>query len=112
MNSAEKPHWNANSSVSSILRRYPVFRISKPFLSRFITASSRSFHFHARVLRSRRIQPVQTSGKYCRDRPPEEQRLFHQKLGRANGSGGFGTATNFAVGLHPRDITSADFNGD
>src|SRR3954452_24312589 len=83
MNSAEKPHWNANSSVSSILRRYPVFRISKPFLSRFITASSRSFHFHARVLRSRRIQPVQTSGKYCRDRPPEEQRLFHQKLGRA-----------------------------
>src|SRR3954454_11603057 len=79
MNSAEKQHWNANSSVSSILRRSPVFRISKPFLSRFITASSRSFHFHARVLRSRRIQPVQTSGKYCRDRPPEEQRLFHQK---------------------------------
>src|SRR3954449_4518552 len=90
MNSAEKPHWNANSSVSSILRRYPVFRISKPFLSRFITASSRSFHFHARVLRSRRIQPVQTSGKYCRDRPPEEQRLFHQKLGRARQHGGIG----------------------
>jgi hypothetical protein len=39
MNSAEKPHRNANISVSSVLRRSPVFRISKPFLSKFITAS-------------------------------------------------------------------------
>src|SRR5215212_1247862 len=39
MNSAEKPHRNANVSVSSVLRRSPVFRISKPFLSKFITAS-------------------------------------------------------------------------
>jgi hypothetical protein len=34
-----KPHRNANVSVSSVLRRSPVFRISKPFLSKFITAS-------------------------------------------------------------------------
>jgi class 3 adenylate cyclase len=40
MNSAEKPHRNANVSVGSVLRRYPVSRISKPFLSKFITASS------------------------------------------------------------------------
>jgi hypothetical protein len=40
MNSAGKPHRNANVSVSSVLRRPPVFRISKPFLSKFITASS------------------------------------------------------------------------
>jgi DNA mismatch repair ATPase MutL len=39
MNSAEKPHWDADSSVSSVLRRSPVFRISKPFLSKFITPS-------------------------------------------------------------------------
>jgi hypothetical protein len=39
MNSAEKPHRNANVSVSSALGRFPVFRISKPFLSKFITAS-------------------------------------------------------------------------
>ena len=39
MNSAGKPHRNANVSVSSVLRRSPVFRISKPFLSKFITAS-------------------------------------------------------------------------
>jgi hypothetical protein len=39
MNSAEKPHRNANVSVGSVLRRYPVSRISKPFLSKFITAS-------------------------------------------------------------------------
>ena len=38
MNSAEKPHRNANLSVSSVLRRSPVFRISKLFLSKFITA--------------------------------------------------------------------------
>jgi transcriptional regulator with XRE-family HTH domain len=41
MNSAEKPHINANVSVSSLLRRSPVFRISKPFLSKFMTASKR-----------------------------------------------------------------------
>jgi hypothetical protein len=41
MNSAEKPHRNANVSVSSVLSRSPVFRISKPFLSKFITASKR-----------------------------------------------------------------------
>src|SRR5829696_1160215 len=40
MNSAEKPHWDADSSVRSVLRRSPVFRISKPFLSKFITPSS------------------------------------------------------------------------
>jgi hypothetical protein len=40
MNCAGKPHRNANVSVSSVLRRPPVFRISKPFLSKFITASS------------------------------------------------------------------------
>ena len=39
MNSAGKPHRNANVSVSSVLRWPPVFRISKPFLSKFITAS-------------------------------------------------------------------------
>ena len=39
MNSAGKPHRNANISVSSVLRRSPVFRISKPFLSKFITRS-------------------------------------------------------------------------
>src|SRR5215210_8741845 len=39
MNSAEKPHWDADFPVSSVLRRSPVFRISKPFLSKFITAS-------------------------------------------------------------------------
>jgi EamA domain-containing membrane protein RarD len=39
MNSAEKPHWDADSSVRSVLRRSPVFRISKPFLSKFITPS-------------------------------------------------------------------------
>jgi len=39
MNSAEKPHRNANFSVSSVLRRSPVFRISKLFLSKFIIAS-------------------------------------------------------------------------
>jgi ribonuclease D len=39
MNSAEKPHRNANFSVSSVLRRSPVFRISKLFLSKFIVAS-------------------------------------------------------------------------
>jgi hypothetical protein len=41
MNSAEKPHRNANVSVSSVLPRSSVFRISKPFLSKFITASSK-----------------------------------------------------------------------
>jgi hypothetical protein len=39
MNSAEKPHWDADSSVSSVLRRAPVFHISKPFLSKLITRS-------------------------------------------------------------------------
>ena len=39
MNSAGKPHRNANVSVSSVLRWPPVFRISKPFLSKFITRS-------------------------------------------------------------------------
>ena len=39
MNSAENLHRNANVSVSSVLRRSPVLRISKPFLSKFITAS-------------------------------------------------------------------------
>jgi hypothetical protein len=39
MNSAEKPHINANVSVSSVHRRSPVFRISKTFLSKFITVS-------------------------------------------------------------------------
>jgi hypothetical protein len=38
MNLAGKPHRNANVSASSVLRRSQVFRISKPFLSKFITA--------------------------------------------------------------------------
>jgi hypothetical protein len=41
MNSAEKLHWDGDSSVSSVLQRSPVFRISKPLLSKFITASSK-----------------------------------------------------------------------
>jgi hypothetical protein len=40
MNSVEKPHRDADSSVNTVLRRSPVFRISKPFLSKFITPSS------------------------------------------------------------------------
>jgi hypothetical protein len=44
MNLAEKPHWDADSSVSSVLRRSPVFRISKRFLSKFITSSSEVVH--------------------------------------------------------------------
>jgi CRISPR/Cas system-associated endonuclease Cas1 len=58
MNSAGKPHRNANISVSSVLRRSPVFRISKLFLSKFITRSRlRAFAyvflkaFHARYKR-------------------------------------------------------------
>jgi hypothetical protein len=39
MNLTEKPHWDADSSVSSVLRQFAVFRISKPFLSEFITPS-------------------------------------------------------------------------
>jgi hypothetical protein len=39
MNLAEKPHQDADSSVSSIHRQPPVFRIRKPFLSKFITRS-------------------------------------------------------------------------
>jgi hypothetical protein len=41
-NSAEKPHSNADCSVSSILQRSLVYLIGKPLLSRFITASRRS----------------------------------------------------------------------
>jgi hypothetical protein len=41
MKSAEKPHRNANVSVSWVLRQSPVFHISKPFLSKFITVSKR-----------------------------------------------------------------------
>ena len=40
MNSAEKPHWDGDYSVSSVLRQFSIFRISKPFLSKFITPSS------------------------------------------------------------------------
>src|SRR5215217_2054907 len=43
MNSADKPHWDADSSVSSVLRRSPVFRISKSFLSKFITPSRHNY---------------------------------------------------------------------
>src|SRR5829696_7341395 len=39
MNLAEKPHQDADSAVSSIHRWSAVFRIRKPFLSEFITAS-------------------------------------------------------------------------
>jgi hypothetical protein len=39
MNSAGKPHRKANISVSSVLRQSPVFRISKLFLSKLITAT-------------------------------------------------------------------------
>ena len=37
VNSAERPHRNANLSVRSVLLQSPVFRIRKPFLSKFIT---------------------------------------------------------------------------
>jgi hypothetical protein len=40
MNSTEKAHQDADSSVNSALRRLPVFSISKPLPSKFITASS------------------------------------------------------------------------
>lgn len=33
MNSVEKPHYDVDSSVSSVLRRSSVFRISKLFLT-------------------------------------------------------------------------------
>src|SRR5215217_6590364 len=46
MNSADKPHWDADSSVSSVLRRSPVFRISKSFLSKFITPSRKPIFWH------------------------------------------------------------------
>jgi hypothetical protein len=39
MNLAEKPHQDADSSVSSVHRRPLVLRIRKPFLSEFITPS-------------------------------------------------------------------------
>ena len=52
MNSAGKPHRNANISVSSVLRRSPVFRISKLFLSKFITAS--------RLSPEMRLNPIST----------------------------------------------------
>jgi acyl-CoA hydrolase len=42
MNLAEKPHLDADSAISSVHRRSPIFRICKPFLSKFITASSTS----------------------------------------------------------------------
>src|SRR5215204_5873584 len=54
MNSADKPHWDADSSVSSVLRRSPVFRISKSFLSKFITPSS----LMRRLRRLTQAQPV------------------------------------------------------
>ena len=38
MNLAEKPHQDADSTVSSVHRQSPVFRIGKPFLSMFIPA--------------------------------------------------------------------------
>jgi hypothetical protein len=37
MNLAEKPHFNADCLVSSVHRRSLASRISKPFLSKFIT---------------------------------------------------------------------------
>src|SRR5215211_1511208 len=63
MNLAEKPHWDADSSVSSVLRRSPVSRISTPFLSKFITPSSRSrIHLNAsassRALSTRQRLPI------------------------------------------------------
>jgi hypothetical protein len=42
MNLAEKPHQDADSAISSVHRRSPIFRICKPFLSKFITASSQA----------------------------------------------------------------------
>ena len=39
MNLAEKPHQAADSAVSSVHRRSAIFRIRKPFLNKFITAS-------------------------------------------------------------------------
>jgi hypothetical protein len=41
MNLGEKPHQNADCSVGSVHRRSLVSRIRKPFLSEFITASSK-----------------------------------------------------------------------
>jgi hypothetical protein len=39
MNSTENPHSYADSSVSSVCRESPVFRISKLLLNKFITGS-------------------------------------------------------------------------
>jgi hypothetical protein len=39
MNLAEKPHQDADSTVSSVRCRAPVFRIGEPFLSKFIPTS-------------------------------------------------------------------------
>ncbi len=38
MNLAEKPHQDADSAVSSVHRQPPIFRIGKPFLSKFMPA--------------------------------------------------------------------------
>jgi hypothetical protein len=52
MNSAEKPHWDADSSVSSVLHWSPVFHIGKLFLSEFITPSSNNFAVFGITLRA------------------------------------------------------------
>jgi hypothetical protein len=63
MNSAGKPHRNANISVRSVLRRSPVFRISKPFLSKFITASSSEVRAGVNALKSSPARKWQARGR-------------------------------------------------
>jgi len=60
MNLAEKPHPDADSAVSSVHHRSLVFRIRKPFLSKFITASSGNL-----TLRSgtRRVYALRVAGR-------------------------------------------------
>ena len=63
MNLAEKPHKNADYSVSSVSCQLPVFRISKPFLSKFITAYREVECFYAGIVENKRFSetPLQTA---------------------------------------------------
>jgi hypothetical protein len=108
MNSAEKAHTNADFSVNSVLHRFPVFRISMPFLSKFITASRRCEEV-SRMLR-RVMQRAEHSGAIGRcgtahwhhgrdrivieeveDEPVDQRRLLHEVgVRRARHDGEFG----------------------
>src|SRR3712207_5050888 len=71
LNMAEKPHHDADSTVSSVHRWSAVLRMRKPFLSKFITASSRREVWFSLLftLRASRCWKVCT---------------VHQKIGRAS----------------------------